>query len=287
MSVDKFGRFSSDNTNSQALRGLKGEGFNLTKAGDYDIQLKRLCNVGTPTEIGDAVNLNALEMYVGNCLSSDEKNIYNANGFRISNIDTPTNDGDAVNKHYLSSRTPMKLKDSYSVHQYRIQDVGSPIGDGDAINYVTLNNKAIVISKGNFSARGLKIINVHNPKAGLDAVNLRYLQANTLFLKDNKEFDAKGCVLKNLSPPISAGDAVNYQYLRDVVAEMSYALHKALKKGSQRVTKEVWMNKITKSLHTIDWGDLFGTSDNAILQPVNDEPSTSLINTDAKNVIDH
>lgn len=267
MSVDKFGRFSGSNTTSQSVRGAKGEGFNLTRAGDYDIKFKRICNVGTPSEVGDAVNLDTLKVSASKCLSINEENIYNAKGVRISNLDVPLYEGDAVNKLYLASNTPVKLGDSYSFHQYRIQDVATPIANGDAINYITFNNKALVVNKGHFSAKGLKITNVHDPKAGQDAVNMRYLQGNTLFLKANKEYDAKGHGIKNLAFPASEADAVNYAYLSDVVAEMSYTLHKILKKGTPKLAKEEWKKKVTKSLHTCDWGDLFGTSENAIVQP--------------------
>lgn len=61
MSVDKFGRFSSCNTISKGVRGAKGEGFNLSRAGDYDIKYMRIFNVGNPTEIGDSVNLDTLK----------------------------------------------------------------------------------------------------------------------------------------------------------------------------------------------------------------------------------
>jgi hypothetical protein len=283
MSVDKFGRFSGSNANSQPVRGPKGEGFNLTKTGDYDIQLKRICNVAAPTEIGDAVNLETLKGSLGKCLLVTEGKIYDAQGFRISNTGEPINDSDVVNKLYFTSNTPVKLKDSYSVHQYRIQDLAAPLVDGDAVNFHTFYNKAIVTNKGSFTARGLKITNLHDPKIGQDAVNLRFLQANTLFLK-GKEYDAKGHVIKNLPPPISNGDAVNYAYLSDVLAEMSYALHKVTKKGGHKlVTKEEWKRKVVKSLHTCDWGELFGTSENALVQPLSDEPKTPVINTGGVN----
>ena len=115
MSVDKFGRYSSSgNTQTiQGQKGPKGDGFNLTDDGDYDIQLKRICNVGMPTENGDAVNLSTLNLYVGNSLLVNEKKEYDAKGYRIVNLDTPISDGDAVNKLYFTSNSPVRLRDSY------------------------------------------------------------------------------------------------------------------------------------------------------------------------------
>jgi len=59
MSVDKFGRHSRINQ-SQALRGPKGEGYDLTPDGDYDIKKKRLCYLEDPVNDLDAVNLKTL-----------------------------------------------------------------------------------------------------------------------------------------------------------------------------------------------------------------------------------
>lgn len=54
MSIDKFGRYR---TNLKKMSGgPPGVGFHLTSNGDYDIRLKRLCNVQVPKDALDAVN---------------------------------------------------------------------------------------------------------------------------------------------------------------------------------------------------------------------------------------
>jgi hypothetical protein len=56
MSVDIFGRSSSTNKKI-ILKGPPGVGFSLTDSGNFDIEHKRLCNVGEPVDSQDAVNL--------------------------------------------------------------------------------------------------------------------------------------------------------------------------------------------------------------------------------------
>lgn len=56
MSVDKFGRHSKVNRTSSAVKGPKGDGYSFTEDGNYDIESKRLCNVGNAVQLQDAVN---------------------------------------------------------------------------------------------------------------------------------------------------------------------------------------------------------------------------------------
>lgn len=290
MSVDKFGRYSSSGNAqiAQGQKGPKGDGFNLTDDGDYDIQLKRICNVGTPTENGDAVNLFTLNTSVGNCLLVNEKKEFDAKGFRVINLDVPISDGDAVNKLYFTSNSPVKLLDSYSFHQFRVQDISFPIADGDAVNYRTFKENALLVDKSVFNAKNLKICNVSDPKLPHDAVNLHYLQVNTLALKDNKEYDAKGNIIKNIGFPKAKGDAISYSFIADVLAEMSFAIHNNLKKKNKpKLTKEEWKKRVSKSLHTCDWSDLFGVSENALVQPKANTPAPAMINKDKSGAENH
>lgn len=283
MSVDKFGRFSSSSNapSVQGPRGPKGDGFNLTNNGDYDIKFKRICNVGTPREKSDAVNFDTLNVSITSCLSMNDKTEYDAKGHKVCNLGEPINDNDAVSKLYFTLNSPVKLVDSYSFHQFRIQDLNYPIADGDAVNYKTFNDKALVIDRGMFNAKNLNISNVSDPKLSQDSVNLRYLQSNTLVLKENKEYDANGYNIKNLGFPKRKADAISYSFITDVLAEMSFAIYNNFKKKSKpRLTKEEWKRKVTKSLYTCDWNDLFGVSENALVQPRNNSPESSDINTE-------
>lgn len=59
MSVDVFGRQLI--RSKEVLRGPPGIGFSLTTESNFDIQNKRLCNIGTAVDSTDAVNLAKLE----------------------------------------------------------------------------------------------------------------------------------------------------------------------------------------------------------------------------------
>lgn len=92
MSVDKFGRFSSQSA-SVGVRGPPGIGFLLTQTGDFNLQSKRLTNLSEPIDIYDAttkkyvdreikqhlasinVQLNILETYIISCIKKVEEKI--------------------------------------------------------------------------------------------------------------------------------------------------------------------------------------------------------------------
>lgn len=70
MSVDKFGRHING---KQCLRGPKGEGFDFTSDGNFDIRNKKLCNVANASNATDCVNLQTLQTSVEICLQSFDK----------------------------------------------------------------------------------------------------------------------------------------------------------------------------------------------------------------------
>ena len=59
MSIDIFGR-SSIVRESVIVKGPPGIGFALTDSGNFNIECKRLCNIGKAVEPEDAINLNVL-----------------------------------------------------------------------------------------------------------------------------------------------------------------------------------------------------------------------------------
>jgi len=98
MSVDKFGRHESSIPRG-VLRGPPGEGFQLTRAGQYDLKGKRLCNVGDPTDKNDAANLETINILTLHCQTIDS--MFDARNKRISNIANPEHDSDVANRKYV------------------------------------------------------------------------------------------------------------------------------------------------------------------------------------------
>ena len=62
MSVNVFRRLLK--TGVRVLKGPTGYGFILTALADYDIQNKKLCNIGEAVSENDAVNLQLLKKYL-------------------------------------------------------------------------------------------------------------------------------------------------------------------------------------------------------------------------------
>ncbi len=54
MSVDVFGRTLKSKAN--VIRGPPGNGFKLTSTGDFDLEGRKICNLGRSSEPNDAVN---------------------------------------------------------------------------------------------------------------------------------------------------------------------------------------------------------------------------------------
>lgn len=151
MSIDKFGRRSF--INSKVIRGPKGEGFTLTKHGNYDIKNKKLTNVSEPTELLDAVNLLTLKQFEGKCLTIEDGNVCDAKDAHITKIAPPKNDGDAVNLKYLNSHCLVQNLDSkeFDARSGRITNLSMPISIYDAINYKFLRNCLSDLSYAIFS----------------------------------------------------------------------------------------------------------------------------------------
>lgn len=146
MSLDKFGRQLLSNNGGSGLRGPKGEGFTLTPEGNYDMQLKRLCNLSNPSHSNDAVTLDFLNRTnTANLKLSNGQ--YDANKKAITNIGVPKHDSDAVNLRYFKSRS---------------------------LDYN--------IKTKEFDAKGGRIVNLAMPKQLLDAVNYKYLISTLISL---------------------------------------------------------------------------------------------------------
>lgn len=123
MPIDKFGRYvnrsrggSGDVIRQQQQRYL----FPLTSTGGFDLEGRRLSNVGDPTQSQDVVTNNVVEV-LENRISHFEKKIttlvddailfngtvYNVNNRLLSNLAHPINDNDAVTlKYYRDNINP-------------------------------------------------------------------------------------------------------------------------------------------------------------------------------------
>lgn len=127
MTIDKFGR-SSKSSNEKDIKGPKGDGFNLTTDGHYDINGKRLTNLGDVLEPFDATT----KTYVDSKVIPLDKEGFNLGRKRIINLDDALDNSDAVNFQTLK-RICLTVKGSnFNANQMQINNLSKPVQPGDA-----------------------------------------------------------------------------------------------------------------------------------------------------------
>ena len=102
-----FNEQSFDHPFAKGIQGAPGVGFSLTTDGNYDINKKRLTNVGAPSNNTDA----ATKKYVDDTSSGStstkrltvDSNIDMKNTYRITNLSTPLDGKDPPTKDYVDN----------------------------------------------------------------------------------------------------------------------------------------------------------------------------------------
>ena len=125
------------------MKGNPGIGFKLTNDNNYDMETKRLTNVGKPKEHNDAVTkeyfIERTEKILRNFFVKNEDIDMNNKG--IKNLSWPDEINDAVPKKYLYQNVLLfdNKTNSFNAKDNRIKNVADPIEDGDAVNRKYLN----------------------------------------------------------------------------------------------------------------------------------------------------
>ena len=101
-----FNEHSSDSDTGGNSKGIKGDrgrpgiGFKLTDDGDYDMENKKIVNIGQVTSLDNVVDFN----FVRNTFVSKHFPLVSSNlnmqSNRITSLATPISQKDAVNKEY-------------------------------------------------------------------------------------------------------------------------------------------------------------------------------------------
>ena len=126
---------------SKGIQGAPGVGFSLTTDGNYDMNKKRLTNIGAPSDNTDA----ATKKYVDDNSSGSpttsrltvDSDINMKDTYRILNLKTPSDADEAATKSYpdnnfLKTNGTKPMKQDLNLGSYRITHLGDPTGDGDA-----------------------------------------------------------------------------------------------------------------------------------------------------------
>lgn len=244
MSVDKFGRHvSTIKVQRETKRSLHEDiGIDLTADGDVDVENKRICNLGNPIALYDAVPLHVVQERC--LLLPDEGNGVDVKGYKLHNVDSPIDRKDGVNKEYVKNMCLCYGKSRegdliVDAHNHRITAVGTPVRAKDAVNKYYLDQKSIQRDeKNNLMVENYRITQLAPPVNKTDAVNLEYLRNNVISLKGNS-FNANGNKITNLVDGNSDTDAVNIRQMHDFKRDGKSELHKIVKILQTRIDKIV------------------------------------------------
>lgn len=127
MTIDKFGR--SSKSSEKNVKGPKGDGFDMTADGHYDIKSKRLTNIGEAVESLDAVS----KLYVDSRLIPLESGGFNLGSKRMRNVDDALEGKDAINLQTLKRMCLTRGEDSeFDAGKKQINNLGVPRHPRDA-----------------------------------------------------------------------------------------------------------------------------------------------------------
>ena len=216
-----FNEQTFDHPFAKGIQGAPGVGFSLTANGNYDINKKRLTNVGAPSDNNDA----ATKKYVDdNSTGSStthltvDSNIDMKNTYRITNLITPQDSKDPATKYYVDN-TFLDRDGSYPM-------------------------------KGNLNMDNNRIFNLPAPNGSnqptpLAFTDLKYLHvAGTNKMTNNLNMDNKKII--NLRPPTSNTDATTKKYVDDAIPDTSSFIKKRWK-CSNDWRLQHWRSQNTKS----------------------------------------
>ena len=208
----------------RGLRGSPGVGFSLTRDGNYDMNNKKLKNVGAGVESSDAITKHQLETAINSKINtSPSSNIFvkkdspevaadlDMKGYAIKNIKvTPGGDGSATSRKYVDRELDTKANKN-DLNSYLKRDGSKQMSDN-----LEMNGKRIT---------GLTNVPAYNG----EATNKRYVdtklndKANKSDLNDYLKFDGSVQMqgnlkmnnnrITNLSNPLHDDEPVTRKFL--------------------------------------------------------------------------
>ena len=251
-----FNQHSNNNQPQQSfLRGLRGSpgvGFSLTQDGNYDMNNKKLKNVGEGVESSDAVTKHQLEVSMNSKADKASLTTFvkknspevggdlDMKGFEVKNMKLiPTGDLNATSKKYVDRKVNKKA-DITSLTQYVKKDSPEVGADLDMKGFEVKNMKLIPTGDLNATSKNYVDRKV-NKKADITSLT-QYVK------KDSPEvgadLDMKGFEVKNMKL-IPAGDlnATSKKYVDRKVNKKAdiTSLTQYVKKDSPEVVADLDM----------------------------------------------
>ena len=211
----------------EIVKGLPGVGFKLTDNGDYDMQNKKLRNVGSPQTNDDATTKSYVDSEVNKTLkvdgSSSMLGALNMDNRRIENV-APARHGfsDTVsslhlNTYYMDFNVDddkLEMQNPIDMMDQRIENVkDARLNQKDAMSYKFFTDNFVKPGyHGDIDCQGRRFYNVGNV-TNEDQLTTT-LEANTRFMrKDGHTINMLNKRVINVANPTSNTDAVNKQYM--------------------------------------------------------------------------
>ncbi|CAH3173196.1 unnamed protein product, partial [Porites lobata] len=223
------------------IQGAPGVGFSLTTNGNYDINGKRLTNVGAPNSNTDA----ATKKYVDDNSSGSptttrltvDSNIDMKDQFRILNLKHPDDADEPATKQYADSKFldrngSRTMIGNLSMNNNKIIKVGTPTANDDVATKKYVDDKSSgsltdgsYPMKGNLNMDNKQILNLPAPTGPkqptpLAFTDLKYVARDgSSTMTNNLNMDNKKII--NLRTPTSDTDATTKKYVDDSIPDTS------------------------------------------------------------------
>ena len=273
---------------ARGLQGAPGVGFNLTSDGNYDMNGKKLTNVGNPTDDKDAASKKYVDTHSGGktSLITVDSNIDMKSQFSITKLKSPTDNDDAANKKYvddskIDESVFLKLDGTrimtgnLNMNNNRIYNLPNPNGSKQPIPlaygdlaYLRVNGSNMMTNHMNMNNK--KITNLQTPTNVTDAATKKYVDDKSkpqdlspFIKKDGSDsmtgnLNMSGHKIINLENPASDNDAVNKIY-------MSNHLHSAQVQPSHYKDEFSYLMSSTS-----EWTDEITTGTSFIMKKIAD-----------------
>ena len=234
-----FNEQSFDHPFAKGIQGAPGVGFSFTANGNYDINGKKLTNVGAPSNNTDAATKKYVDDNSGGSPTTTrltvDSNIDMKDRYRILNLKHPVDADEPATKQYSDSRFldrngSRTMIGNLSMNNNKIIKVGTPTANDDVATKKYVDDSKVDGSDflkidgtrrmtGDLNMNNNRIFNLPAPTGGnqptpLAFTDMKYLHvAGTNKMTNNLNMDNKGII--HLKPPTSDTDAATKKYVDD------------------------------------------------------------------------
>ena len=228
-----------DHPFAKGIQGAPGVGFSLTANGNYDIDQKRLTNVGAPSNNTDAATKKYVDDNSGGTPTTTrltvDSNIDMKNRYRITNLSTPLDGKEPPTKDYVDNTFidrdgSYPMKGNLNMDNNQILNLPAPTGRKQPTPLAFSDMKYLHVAGTNKMTNNLnmdnkKIINLRPPTSNTDAATKKYVDdsipdTSSFIKKDGSVSMTNNLNLGNkkivgLATPTTNTDAATKKYVDD------------------------------------------------------------------------